>query len=194
MAAAQRCTNRAPRRGAALASWRAGLPAAGLALCAGLVGCAPALDWRDVRPEDSGLLLQMPCRPGAVERRLDLAGTPQRVVLHSCSADGLTWGLAHADVGEPARVTPALQAWRDAAAANVGAAPAAGAPLQVPGATPSPAAARLRLQGRRPDGEAVQMQLALFTRGTLVFQATVLGPQVPAEAADTFFGSLRFPP
>jgi hypothetical protein len=184
MAAAQASSNRAPRPGAAAAA----------VLVSFLTACAPALDWRDVRPADSGLVLQMPCRPGAVERRLDLAGTPQRVVLHSCGADGLTWGLAHADVGDPARVAPALRAWREAAAANLGAAAAEAAPLRVPGATPSDEAVRLRMQGRRPDGEAVQMQLALFTRGTLVFQATVLGPQVPAEAADSFFASLRFPP
>ncbi|MBX3636356.1 MAG: hypothetical protein KF683_13385 [Rubrivivax sp.] len=185
MAAAQRWTMRAPRKAAALA-----------AACM-LAACSPALDWRDVRPEGSGLVLQMPCRPGAVERTLALAGAAQRVVLHSCMADGLTWGLAVADVGDPARVAPALQAWRDAAAANIAAAPATPAdtmPLRVPGATPSAAAGRWQLQGRRPDGVAVQMQLALFTRGTSVLQATVLGPQVPAEAAEQFFGSLRFPP
>ena len=190
MAAAQRWTNRAPRSAAARAALIAALTAAGLALTA----CSPALDWRNVRPEGSGLLLQMPCRPGAVERTLALDGGPQRVVLHSCPADGLLWGLATADLGDPARVAPALQAWRDAAAANIAAAPAEAVALQVPGATPSVASGRLRLQGRRPDGAAVQMQLALFTRGTLVFQATVLGPQVPDEAADPFFDSLRFPP
>ena len=35
-------------------------------------------------------------------------------------------------------------------------------------------------------------QVAVFARGTQVFQATVLGERMDAEAADTFFGSLRF--
>ena len=51
----------------------------------------------------------------------------------------------------------------------------------------------LRLQGRLPDGRAVQMQLAVFARGTQVFQATVLGDAVPDDAAETFFASLRLP-
>jgi hypothetical protein len=186
MATAQRTTNRAPRRLAGLSS--------ALVVSGVLAACTPELDWRDVRPADSGLLLQLPCRPGAVERALVLAGTARRVVLHSCAADGMTWGVAFADVGDPAHVAPVLRAWRDAAAANIGAVAVDAEALRIPGATPSATAGRLRLQGRRPDGEPVQMQLALFTRGTLVFQATVLGPQLPREAADTFFASLRFPP
>ena len=63
----------------------------------------------------------------------------------------------------------------------------------IPGATPNDTSRRLRLQGRLPDGRAVQMQLAVFARGTQVFQATVLGDAVPDDAAETFFASLRLP-
>jgi hypothetical protein len=64
----------------------------------------------------------------------------------------------------------------------------------VPGATPHPGSRRLRLEGRRPDGQPVQMQLALFTHGTSVYQATVLGERVSDELATTYFESLRVPP
>jgi len=159
-----------------------------------LAACAPALDWRDVRPEGSELILLMPCKPTVQERRLPLAGSPVRLSLHACSAGGQTWGLAHADIDDPGRVGAALAALRASTAANVAAGAVERLPLRVPGATPQPASERVRFDGRLPDGQAVQAQLAVFARGTRVFQATVLGEQLPAEAADTFFGSIRFLP
>ena len=50
---------------------------------------------------------------------------------------------------------------------------------------------RVQLTGRLPDGTAVKAQVAVFAKGTRVFQATVIGTQWPADAPDTFFSSLR---
>lgn len=163
------------------------------ALAAGSVmqGCAPALDWRDTRPEGSALQLQFPCRPTTQRRDVPMAGTRVNLALHACAAGGQTWGLAVADVAEPARVGPALAELAAAAASNLDAAAGQPLALNVPGATPNDASQRLRLQGRLPDGRAVQMQLAVFARGTQVFQATVLGDTVSEEAAENFFASLR---
>ena len=166
---------------------------AALAAGAGLLGCAPALDWRDTRPEGSALQLQFPCRPTTQRRDVPLAGVRVNLALHACAAGGQTWGLAVADVVEPARVGPALAELAKAAGSNLEAPAGQPLALKVPGATPNDASARLRLQGRLPDGRAVQMQLAVFSRGTQVFQATVLGDAVPDEAAETFFASLRLP-
>ncbi|MDO9074336.1 MAG: hypothetical protein Q7U73_13835 [Rubrivivax sp.] len=164
-----------------------------LLACAGLPGCAPALDWRDVRPEGSALQLQFPCRPTTQRRDVPLAGARVNLALHACAAGGQTWGLAVADVVEPARVGPALTELAATAGGNVGAVAGQPLALKVPGATPNDASIRLRLQGRLPDGTAVQMHVAVFARGTLVYQATVLGDAVPDEAAQTFFASLRLP-
>jgi len=61
----------------------------------------------------------------------------------------------------------------------------------VPGATPHADSTRLRLEGRRADGQPVREQVLLFARGTLVVQATALGATLPDDAVDTFFASLR---
>lgn len=159
-----------------------------------LAGCAPALDWRDVRPEGAGLQMQFPCKPNGQSRDLNLAGQRVNLVLHACAAGGLTWGLAVADVSDPARVGPALAELATSAAANLGAAAGETLPLRVVGATPSDAAGRQRLTGKLPDGKAVQMQVAVFTRGTLVYQASVLGAAVGDDAAQTFFDAVRFSP
>lgn len=156
--------------------------------------CSPALDWRDVRPAGSGVTLLMPCRPGVQERSLTLAGASVRLSLQVCSAGGRTWGIAHADVVDPARVGAALDELRNSAAANITGGPPETLPLQVPGATPQPASTRVRFDGRLPDGRPVQLQLAVFAHGTRVFQATALGEQLTPEAAQTFFGSIHFQP
>lgn len=161
---------------------------------AALAACAPALDWREVRPEGAGITALLPCRPSQQVRTVPLAGRPVKLALAACSAGGPTWALAWADLEDPAAVGPALVALRQAAAANVGSAEGRALPLVVPGATPASAAGRVALEGRSPDGGALQSQVAVFAHGTRVVQATVLGAVLPAEGVETFFTSLRVGP
>jgi hypothetical protein len=159
-----------------------------------LAACSPALNWREVRPEGSSLLLMMPCRPDVQVRKVGLAGHLTSLTLSACSSAGATWALAMADLGDPQLVTPALEELRRSAAANVGAAESRQLPLAVPGATPNPAAGRVSLSGRLPDGQPVLEQVAVFARGTWVFQATVVGERLPTDGIEIFFGSLRAAP
>ncbi len=57
-----------------------------------------------------------------------------------------------------------------------------------------PGSRRLVVDGRRPDGQPAHMQMAVFVHGTRIYQATVLGAQLPADAADTYIDSLRVAP
>jgi hypothetical protein len=164
-----------------------------LAACALGVGCSPTFDWREVRPEGSGLVLLLPCKPSVQARRLPLAGAPVELTLLACSAGDVTWALAYADVTDPSRVGPALRALRESAAANLGAAASDPLPLKVKGSTPHAEDARLALSGKLPDGRPVREQLAVFRKGTRVFQATCVGAQLPADAVQTFFDGLQTP-
>lgn len=159
-----------------------------------LAGCSPTLDWREVRPPESQLVLLFPCKPSAQERSVPLARQPVRLTLHACSAGGLTWGLVSADVADPARTAPALADFVASVTANIAGSATSSTPLRVPGATPNPGSQRLLLQGKLPDGRAVSMQVAVFTHGTRVFQATVLGEQLSPEVAEVFFDGLRIQP
>ena len=156
-----------------------------------LAGCSPALDWREVRPADTGAQLLMPCKPASHARELLLAGQKVRLVLHACRAADTTWAIAWADLGDPARTGPALAELKASAAANVGAArlqPLAG---RTPGETPNPESGRHAVSGRLPDGQAVQGRLVLAARGAAVMQATALGPRPDEAALDTFLDSVR---
>jgi len=101
------------------------------------------------------------------------------------------FALAFADAGEAARVAPALDALRAAQASNLGAPARPIGRLDVPGANPAPAPERFQIDGRLPDGARVSQQLAYFARGTLVYQAAVMGPVDGGEAAGVFFESIR---
>jgi len=162
-----------------------------LPLAAVLTACSPALDWRDVRADAAGLQMQFPCKPAQQQRTLPLAGAPVALTLLVCSADGQTFGLAHADMVDPARVQAALQELAAAAARNVAGTPTRAAPLQLPGSTPNAASQRQRIVGRLPEGKPAQMELALFAIGTRVFQASVLGEKLSEETVEAFIGSLR---
>ena len=162
-----------------------------LVLLASLAGCSPALDWREVRVEDREAVLLLPCKPAAHARQVRLGEGPVKLTLQACQAAGMTWGVASADVGDPGRVAAALEALRASSAGNLGSQPGASLPLQVAGATPQPGSGRAAYVGRRPDGQPLQAQVAVFSRGTVVYQATVLGERLSAEAAETFFGSLK---
>lgn len=172
---------------------RATALAALLAVAAAVNGCAPPLNWRDVRGEGSMLQWQMPCRPDQQQRTVQLAGQAVAMTLHACSAQDLAFGVTQAEVAEPAQVGAALQALAQAAAANIG---VTGQPKLRPGApkgaTPSALAGSARIEGRRPDGSPVSTRVLVFSKGRWVFQVTVLGTEVPEEAAQTFFQSMHF--
>lgn len=173
-----------------------------------LPACSPALNWREVRPADAdGLAGTFPCKPDHRQRRVRLVGLPEPVDLHvwSCEADGTTWALSHARLGDVLHVAPALRALAQSQRENVEAAHAQahrqppGQPvpgsqerptavdlgaISVPGMTPHPDARGWRLQGRRPSAAgspAVPLRVTSwhFSHGLVVFQASAwqAGPQ-----------------
>jgi hypothetical protein len=159
-----------------------------------LAACAPSLDWREVRPAGTSLQLLLPCKPTSQQRRVSLAKAVVPLTLYACQAGDLTWAVSHADVLDPALVAPALAALRAAAQVKMGAPTLAWAMLPTAGATPNAQSGFASFALRAPQGEGVQMQTAVFAQGTRVFQATVLGAAIPAEAASSFFSSLRLNP
>ncbi len=167
---------------------------AGLVLvCAG-AACTPTLDWREVRPESSGLVALFPCKPTGHVRQLPLAGVRVEMSLFACSAGGATYAVSFADVGQPQLVGPVLDELAAAAARNIGAKGShAASPLRIEGMTPHPQAGRQAFAGQLSDGQRVVEQVAVFARGTRVFQATMLGARLDVEAVEAFFGALRLP-
>ena len=167
--------------------WRCGLTALAVA------ACSPALNWREIRLAEGDIGAMFPCKPARLERAITLAATPVRMQLVSCSAAGVTYGLSHADMGDPGKVHAALTELRNSAAVNVGGTAQRMAALEVPGMTPNPLAERVEMAGQGTDGAPLQEQAGFFSRGAHVYQATLFGTTLDSEAAATFFGGLKLP-
>lgn len=153
--------------------------------------CSPTLNWRELRPEGSGIAASFPCKPDRHARGLVVAGHAVRMEMLVCATGGATYALAFADLPDPAAVAPALADLRARAAVNIAASPGAATPLQVPGMTPNAQAIRVALSGHLPDGAVVQEHAAFFASGLRVYQASVIGSRVGGEAADTFMSALK---
>ncbi len=175
----------------------AGAPSAlaGLAAAMAIGACAPALDWRETRPEGTEVAMLFPCRPERQERSVKVGEDVIALRLFSCTAAGAAFALAAADVSEPGRVTPLLEALRGQVVANVGGIATIEVLPALPGATPNAQSARVRIVGKRRDGRRVVEHALFFVKGLTLFQATVIGADEAAgrEAIDTFFDSIRLP-
>ena len=156
-----------------------------------LMACAPAMNWRDVRPAGAGVSVELPCKPSVYARELQLHEMKTEWTITACSAGGQTWALASGELKDPANVAPTLQFLVGAAKANVDAVALESSPWSPRGATPSAYALRVRMRGALPDGRLVAQELAVFARGTRVFQASVVGVEAAPEDLDVFFASLR---
>jgi hypothetical protein len=159
----------------------------------GLAACSPELDWREVKADGAALTALFPCRPEHRTRTVALAGAVARMEMVSCAAAGSTFAVSYADLPEPAAVGNALESLRSLAVVNLGAATPASLPFAVRGMTPNPRAARLRVDGRLPDGSAVQEHAVFFARGLRVYQASVIGAAPSSEAVESFIVGLRLP-
>ena len=170
------------------------IPAMMAMACANMA-CTPDLNWREVRPDGSALVVLMPCRPASHARQVSLAGIAVEMSLYACAAGGATYALGMADIGQPQLVGRALEGLAAAAARNIASSgPQSIAAIHVAGMTPQPQAARWALSGQLSDGRRVQEHVAVFAHGTRVYQATVVGGHLDVEAVESFLGSLRLLP
>lgn len=180
-----------PRRAHAVQSMRRGR-----LLCASVVGatmlasCSPSLDWREVRVADGQVKALFPCRPENRVRQVLLAGVKLEMHLESCTAGEANFALSHVSVGDPSRVEPVLRQLQAVFASNVGGTRAEVGPAKVPGMTPNLIASRVRVTGAREDGSAITAEAVFFVCGTVIYQASMLGGRIDAEAAETFFAAL----
>lgn len=109
--------------------------------------------------------------------------------LHSCEAGGRVFALAHAST--PAGTAPAevLKALRVVTSTNIGPATQTETSQALPGLPSGHSSARLHWTTTR-EGSVLNLDTLLFSAGTEVYQASIVGPSLDAEVADTFFSGL----
>ncbi len=163
---------------------------AALALAA--VACSPALNWREVPLE--GLVTLLPCKPDRAERQVQLGAVDTMLRMAGCEASGALYAISHVRVADASQMEPAHQAWRQAtlAAMQATAAPASSAaPYVKPVAAPAKGTLNPeKLDGKHPDGSAVQAQLLWLTRGQDIYHVAVYAPKLRPEMSELLFSEL----
>ncbi|CAG9205809.1 conserved exported hypothetical protein [Paraburkholderia tropica] len=183
---------------------RGGACMLGAALVAGVLACSPTYDWRTVSNNASGYSVDLPAKPGADQRSLDVGGTTMRMRVQTAEVGGAVFVVGTLDLpdAQPATQQKALDFLRDGLARNLGAPPAAHAvdvPLAAGGAVQG---IELDLTGKadNPAGfgnaggkaEARTIHARLVARGTHAYQLAIVGrEQPPVEQVDQFFQSFR---
>lgn len=165
-----------------------------------MAGCSPALDWREVRPEGSGVVALLPCKPDRAERVVPLGGSPRTLRVVGCDAGGATFALMRTELPDPGAAGATLAGWRTATLAHVratGVAPLAFTPR---GSLPLAESVRVQARGQAPDGQPIQMQAVWLARtqgtGVELVHAVVYGlpgERGLADAAEAFFSGIRLP-
>ena len=176
-----------------------------------LAACSPAFNWREIRPDNSGLSLLFPCKPEKAEKMVPLGGPPTNLILLGCDTGGATFAVAMADIGDASKAPAVLEQWQNLTLANMkaplipaaaasataaqavqGTLPTQRALIKVPGADLLWPPVLLKARGQRPGGGGVTGHAAYFSRGTQVFQVVLYADKVLPEESETFFSSLKF--
>lgn len=161
-----------------------------------VAACSPTYNWRELRLTGAPLVGLMPCKPEQATRPVPLGGAPVELHMHSCEAGGLTFAIAWADMGDPARTSEAIGLLRRASVAAIKVAPARvdePALQWVPAVAGAQQARGLLVQGTQHAQRPVTMKAVHFAQGRFVYQAALYGTALPDEAASTFFEGLRLP-
>ena len=169
------------------ARWVLGLVAS---LC--LAACSPSLNWRTVPVEQ--LVTLLPCKPDHAERQVELGGVQRTLSMWGCEADGALFAVSHLRTQATALPGQVIALWQLAALRNMQAATWQALPFKAPmlaGQTAVPGT-MLRATGKRADGQAVQAQLAWFSRGADVYHLAVYAPELAPALTEPLFTELHW--
>lgn len=170
--------------------------ALGVVAAAGaLAACSPTYDWRTISNSESGYTVDLPAKPGADERRIDVNGTPMRMRMQTAEVanDVFVVGTLELPDAQPATQQKALDFLRAGLARNVSAAPEAhqvAVPLAGGGSVEG---VEMSMAGKAgANGETRTIHARLVAKGARAYQVAIVGrAEPPVEQVDQFFGSFK---
>lgn len=160
-------------------------------LFAALVGCSPALNWRDVRFEQGPLLALFPCKPDQGTRVVPLGERQVPMTMLGCEADGVLFTLARVDAPDPALATALAAHWRVATLASAAAQVSTEVPFILKKSAPNVPSVWVSATGQGPDGSPLSVQVVWVGVGSGLYQAAVYEPPGRASVAPVYFEGLR---
>lgn len=166
-----------------------------LMLAAAFAACSPTYDWRVVTNNDSGYTVELPAKPDADSRSIDIGGITVPMHVQTAEASGAVFVVGTLTLPDDHANTQqkALDFLRDGLARNVGA-PSDGhevdVPLVVGGAVPG---VEIQVTGKAGDEQQTRtIHARLVAKGTRVYQVAIVADhEPPSDQVDQFFGSFK---
>ncbi|TDV18485.1 hypothetical protein [Paraburkholderia caballeronis] len=172
-----------------------GVAAGALALAAAFAACSPTYDWRVVTNSASGYVVDLPAKPGADERSIDIGGTVVRMRMQTAEAGGAVFVVGTVDLPDARADTQqkALAFLRAGLARNVGVQPDAhevDVPLTSGGAVQG---VEMRMTGAAgAQRQTRTIHVRLVAKGARAYQVAIVADrEPPPEQVDQFFGSFK---
>ncbi len=144
--------------------------------------------------EGARLTALFPCKPERLARIVPMAGTKTAMRIWTCDTGGATFAVSQVTLDKPASVVLALEQLQGAAVRNIGATPNPPRSFEVHGLMPNVLARRMTLEGHGADGKSLREEVAFFSDGLQVYQATVFGRRLGADVPEAFFEGLSVTP
>lgn len=164
-------------------------------LAVALAACSPAYDWRTVTNSASGYSIDLPAKPGADQRDVEVDGTPMHMRMQTAEVNDTLFVVGTLDLPDarPATQRAAIAFLRDGLARNVGVPPDAhdvAVPLESGGAVEG---IEMQLTGRAGEkSEPRTIHARLVAKGAHAYQVAIVGrAEPPVEQVDQFFQSFR---
>ena len=157
-----------------------------------LAACSPSLNWRQVPVAQLSALL--PCKPDHAERQVELMGEQRPLAMWGCEAGKALYAVSYMPVPVGTSPDALMLSWETAALRNARAAQ----PKEIAFEPPRPRhgdPARGRMigaNGQQADGQNVQLQLAWFSAGGVVYHLAVYGPSLTAAQMQPFFTEVHW--
>ena len=165
-----------------------------IALLAGfcVVGCSPALNWRQV--PIGGLSSLLPCKPDSASRMVAFASTQLLVKMLGCEASGALFAISQTRASSNLQAQQVMQQWQQAALAKMHAATVQALPAKPlkghADGTPQ-AQVMLQVSGFREDGAPVQAQFLWRVIDTEIYHWVVYAEKIDSERVEPLFNSTQ---
>lgn len=159
-----------------------------------VAACSPSLNWRNTSL--GSLVFSLPCKPDKAQRVVTLAGRQVPLEMQGCEAGGALFAISRLQVDDATAVPDVLQAWRSSALLALRADDATARSVPAPRLSGVPGLATapwLQASGQRPQGGAVQGQLAWLVLGRDVYHLAVYADRLGADMIEPFFTDISVP-
>lgn len=157
-----------------------------------MTGCSPTYNWREIRWDNAGLKVLLPCKPDQGSRRMTLAGQDAEIQMMGCEVGAELFAIAHVQLDAATNVAAVQTQWQVAMLTNMQAQEGVQrTPFKSKWASAQPAPVRLSAQGRSANGNGIAAQGVWFARGAHLYHAVIYADKIGLEVAETFFSGIE---